>query len=94
MTRPAQNTTRLLYRRRIRFHPLVRLGWYTTTAGSSHTVTQTALGLGMMGLGVYMKRSQRRKRSPIYTHVVDSGSTVRIRVLRGNAAVSEAIVRT
>ncbi|NHZ70968.1 MAG: LPXTG cell wall anchor domain-containing protein [Proteobacteria bacterium] len=91
---PAHRSRRLLYRRRIRFHPLVRLGWYTTTAGSSHTVTQTAVGLSMMGLGLYMRRSRRRSQMPIYTHVVDSGKTVRIRVFRGDAAVSEAIVRT
>jgi len=75
-----------------RFHPLVRMGWLTVTSGRGRTVTQTAIGAGMMGAGLYLQRSQRT--SPIYTHVLDRGEAVRIRVYRGNAAVSEAIVRT
>jgi hypothetical protein len=75
-----------------RFHPLVRMGWLTATSGRSRTVTQTAIGAGMMGVGLYLRRSQRI--SPIYTHVLDREEAVRIRVYHGNAAVSEAIVRT
>lgn len=72
------------------FHPLVRVGWIAATAGNRRTVTQTAIGIGLMGAGVYVRRSG--KRTPIYTHTIGQGETVRIRVYRGDAA-SEAIVR-
>jgi len=87
---PAALTLRRVWWRR--FHPLVRMGWLTVTSGRSRTVSQTVIGAGMMGAGFYLRRSQRV--SPIYTHVLDPGEAVRIRVYRGDAAVSEAIVRT
>ncbi|GMQ98520.1 MAG: hypothetical protein BMS9Abin17_1035 [Acidimicrobiia bacterium] len=90
MTRPAVLVLRRRWWRR--FHPLVRIGWLTATSGRSRTVTQTVLGVGMMGAGFYLRRSQ--KLSPIYTHVLDPGEAVRIRVYRGDAAMSEAIVKT
>jgi len=55
-------------------------------------MTQTAIGLGLMGAGMLLRRNSAQK--PIYTHVVDPGQTVRIRVYRGEGAMSEAIVRT
>ncbi len=75
-----------------RFHLLVRVGWMTATSGKKRTVTQTAIGLGMMSAGFYLRRS--RKTSPVYTHTLDPGKTVRIRVYRGDAAASQAIVKT
>ena len=74
-----------------RFHPIVRLGWIASTSGRSRTTTQTAIGVGLMGAGLYLRRAQ--KVSPIYTHVLDSGDAVRIRVYRGDASMSEAVVR-
>ena len=75
-----------------RFHPFVRIGWIAATAGKRRPMTQTAIGLGLMGAGMFLRRSSAQK--PIYTHVVDPGQTVRIRVYRGESAMSEAIVRT
>ena len=75
-----------------RFHPLVRIGWIAMTAGKRRPVTQTAIGLGLMGAGVMLRRT--RNNEPIYTHLVGPGKTVRIRVYRGENAASEAIVRT
>ncbi len=74
-----------------RFHPLVRIGWTAATAGRRRPVSQTAIGLGLMGAGVMLRRS--KSNAPIYTHVVDPGQTVRIRVYRGDNVASEAIVR-
>jgi len=73
-----------------RFHPLARIGWITATAGRRRPVTQTAIGLGLMGAGVMLRRN--RSVTPIYTHVVDAGQTVRIDVYRGDNAASRAIV--
>jgi len=87
---PAAKILRRRWRRR--FHPLVRLGWLAATSGKHRTITQTAIGVGMMGAGFYLRQSQ--KVSPIYTHVLDPGEAVRIRVYRGDAAVGEATVRT
>jgi len=75
-----------------RFHPLVRVGWTTATAGRTRPATQTAIGIGLIGAGLLLRRSRRT--APIYTHVADQGETVRIRVLQGRDAVSEAIVHT
>jgi len=74
-----------------RFHPLVRIGWITATAGRRRPVTQTAIGVGLMTAGVLLRRT--KKNEPVYTHVVDPGQTVRIRVYRGDSVASEAIVR-
>jgi len=75
-----------------RFHPLVRIGWITATAGRTRPATQTAIGLGLMGAGLLLRRSHRSQ--PIYTHVSEPGETVRIRVFQGAHAVGEAEVRT
>ena len=75
-----------------RFHPLVRVGWAAATAGRTRPATQTAIGIGLMGAGLLLRRSRRT--SPIYTHTARQGETVRIRVLQGRDAVSEAIVHT
>ena len=74
-----------------RFHPLVRVGWMTATAGRRRPPAQTAIGLGLMGAGVVLRRT--RSNEPIYTHVVDPGQMVHIRVYRGGSVASEAIVR-
>ncbi len=75
-----------------RVHPLVRIGWITATAGKRRPVTQTAIGIGLMGAGVMLRHTRRNE--PIYTHTIDPGQTVRIRVYRGTNVASEAVVRT
>ena len=77
-----------------RFHPLVRIGWYAATAGTTRPASQTAVGVGMMAAGILLRRSHKARRSPIYVHKVSPGETTRIRVYRGASPPSEVIVRT
>jgi len=71
---------------------LVRIGWATATSGKTRPATQTAIGVGLIGAGLILRRTHRSV--PIYTHIADKGETVRIRVHQGRDAVSEAIVHT
>ena len=75
-----------------RFHPLVRVGWITATAGKRRPTTQTAIGVSLMAAGIILRRISSVK--PIYTHVLDPDQTVRIRVFQGDNAMSEATVRS
>ena len=77
-----------------RFHPLVRVGWYTATMGSTRPTSQTALGVGMIVAGVLLRRSQKAHSRPIYVHKLSPGESARIRVYRGSGAPSEVTVRT
>lgn len=76
------------------FHPLVRVGWFITTQGSSGPAAQRAAGIAMMTAGIALRRSQKHRKRPIYTHTVSPGETTRIRVFRGSSPPSEVIVRT
>ena len=76
-----------------RFSPLVRIGWYMATAGTSRPTAQTALGVGLMATGIAMRRSQKSRKRPIYTHIVNPGETTLIRVYRGTSPPSEVVVR-
>ena len=77
-----------------RFHPLVRVGWYVASAGSTRAPVQTAVGVSMMAAGLMLRRSQKSRNKPVYTHTVSPGETTRIRVYRGTSAPSELILRT
>ncbi len=92
MTVPARTLRRLWWGR---FHPLVRVGWTIALAGrrEHRSQAQKVFGIGLMATGFALRRRSRRFR-PVYTHVVEPGQTVGIRVFRGESAASEAIVRT
>jgi hypothetical protein len=77
-----------------KFHPLVRVGWYVASAGSTRPSGQTAVGVGMMAAGLMIRRSQKSRNRLIYKQTVSPGETTRIRVYRGTSAPSEVTVRT
>ena len=71
-----------------RFHPLERAGYSTST--SSRSMTQTVVGLSMMGLGYYLRQSKGR--TVLYRHTAQPGETVRIRVIQGTRTLADATV--
>lgn len=83
-------TIRALVRRSVRrrFHRPTRIGYNAAT--SSTTITQTYLGLSLMGLGWYLKHS--KKRSLLYATDVRSGKTVKVNVMRGTTVLAETTV--
>lgn len=75
---------------RRKFHPLERLGYATST--SSRTLTQTVVGLSMMGVGYYLRSSKAR--TVLYRHTAQPGESVRIKVIRGTQTLADASVET
>jgi len=73
---------------RRRFHPLTRIGYNVTKSSSS--AGQTYLGLSLIGLGWYLKDSQ--KRSLLYAVNVRRGKVVKLNVMRGETLLAETTV--
>lgn len=73
-----------------RFHPLERLGY--ATSRSSRSITQTVIGVSMMGVGYYMRHA--KKRTLLYRHTAQPGESVRIKVIRGTRTIADTIVDT
>ena len=72
------------------FSPLERAGYTTST--SSRTMTQTIVGLSMMGVGYYVRQSKGR--TVLYRHKPRPGETVRIKVIQGARLVADTTVDT
>jgi len=69
-----------------KFHPGVRAGWLTTSAGlKNRNYPYAGYGLGLLVLGLILGRSRRR----IYKTSIDVDQGVTIRVLRGRRPIGE-----
>lgn len=83
-------TTTLRYQLRRRwwgrFHRLVRIGWFTARNNPRGSSTQTYIGLGLMGLGLVLRR---RKKEVLYSEVMGNGQEFRIKVTQGNRTIFE-----
>jgi hypothetical protein len=75
---------------RRRFHPLERIGYAAST--SSRTTTQRVIGISMMGLGYYLRKSNVK--TVLYRHTAQPGESVRIKVIRGTQTLADATVET
>jgi LPXTG-motif cell wall-anchored protein len=80
---PVRFVARRLWWRR--FHPITRFGWNLATMGRTRPVSQTIVGLGLMGAGIVVTR--RRRRIKIYSGTIEPGSGIHIKVHRGNEAI-------
>lgn len=72
------------------FHPLARFGWMTATAGRSRSATQTVVGIGLVGAGLILKRSGRRK--VLYRGTIKPGTSTKIRVYRGRNVIHDGSI--
>ncbi len=70
-----------------RLPSLSRIGWNLATFGASRPTAQTAVGIGLIGAGIVLKRTNRRK--VLYRGYIEPGSGTHIRVYRGNHAIHE-----
>ncbi|RLE17031.1 MAG: hypothetical protein DRJ28_00095 [Actinobacteria bacterium] len=70
-----------------RFHPLTRFGWMTATSGKSRTSTQTMVGIGLVGAGLVLKRSKKRK--ILYGGILEPGTNTRIKVFLGTDVIHD-----
>ncbi len=59
-----------------KWHPAVRIGWMVTRHNRSGSTAQTALGVGMIGVGLVLRS---RRSLHLYSTTVDAGRTVAIR---------------
>lgn len=66
-----------------KWHPAVRLGWIVTRGNRSGSPTQTAMGLGLIALGVILRS---RRSLHLYSTTIDAGRTVAVRNVSGTGA--------
>jgi hypothetical protein len=83
---PVTSAVRFAIRRR--FHPMQRAGW--NTARGASTISQTALGLGLMGLGTLLRRQNRG--TLLYRQVVKPGQSLHVKAFSGDRLVGDTTV--
>ncbi len=71
-----------------RLPPLSRIGWGIASYGTSRPTTQTILGVGLIGAGFVLRRSNRRK--VLYRGHIRPGSGTHIRVYKGNRSIFDS----
>ena len=69
------------------FHPVSRVGWRIATAGKSRPLSQTLIGYGLVGAGLVLKRTSKRK--ILYKGYIEPGSGTHIRVFQGTTTVAD-----
>jgi len=73
--------------RLFRPHPLTQWGWRTARPGRSRSKIQTTFGIALIGTGLMINASQKRR--ILYRGTIKQGSETRIRVFRGNTIIHE-----
>lgn len=70
-----------------RFSPIVRVGWIITKSNGSGEAVQTGIGLGLIALGLVLKR---RKRTVLYRATVPTDGAIRVHVVRRGRIVASS----
>ena len=70
-----------------RFSPIVRVGWIVTKSNGSGEAVQTGIGLGLIALGLLVKK---RKRTVLYRTTVPTDGAVKVKVVRRGRVVASS----